>query len=387
MPTWKKVIVSGSNISQLNNDAGYLTSATVPSTVNSFATMSVNGINVLADSGADTLTFASSSGAGLSIVGDSGADSITFTLTSIPNVSLANSSVTVGSTNISLGATATTLAGLSSVTSTTFVGALTGTATTASNITPAITNLADNRVLTSNTNGTINGEANLTFDGTTLDVRGSGGITTNQTTFPLVNTTATTVNFAGAATALTMGDATSATTTIRGGTLVGNLATQNVFNTTATTVNAFGAATTLSIGAGTGTTTVNNNLVVAGDLTISGTTTIINTNNLLVEDKFILLSSGSTSNTEGGIVVQNNSNGSGFAYFLDDVTAPRWGYTSSLAHNSTGTIVADEYAVSAKSVAGTWTAASAAPTYGGSGAGYGNMVIDNSGAGDIWIYA
>jgi hypothetical protein len=59
-------------------------------------------------------------------------------LTNIPNGALTNSSVTVGSTAIALGATSTTLAGLTSVTSTTFVGALTGnatTATTATNIT------------------------------------------------------------------------------------------------------------------------------------------------------------------------------------------------------------------------------------------------------------
>jgi hypothetical protein len=46
----------------------------------------------------------------------------------VDNAQLANSSVTVGSTAISLGASATTLAGLSSVTSTSFTGALTGNA-------------------------------------------------------------------------------------------------------------------------------------------------------------------------------------------------------------------------------------------------------------------
>lgn len=50
---------------------------------------------------------------------------------SIANAKLANSSVTVGSTAIALGATSTTLAGLTSVTSTSFVGALTGNADTA----------------------------------------------------------------------------------------------------------------------------------------------------------------------------------------------------------------------------------------------------------------
>jgi len=45
---------------------------------------------------------------------------------SLPNANLANSSFTLGSTSISLGDTATTVAGLTSVTSTDFVGDLTG---------------------------------------------------------------------------------------------------------------------------------------------------------------------------------------------------------------------------------------------------------------------
>ncbi len=59
------------------------------------------------------------------------------TLSNIGNASLSNSSVTVGSTNIALGDTSTTLAGLTSVTASSFVGPLTGnadTATTATNL-------------------------------------------------------------------------------------------------------------------------------------------------------------------------------------------------------------------------------------------------------------
>jgi len=70
-------------------------------------------------------------------------------LTSIPNSALNNSSITVGSTAISLGGTATTIAGLTSVTSTTFVGALTGNASTATTATTA-TN-ANNVTITDNT--------------------------------------------------------------------------------------------------------------------------------------------------------------------------------------------------------------------------------------------
>ena len=53
---------------------------------------------------------------------------------SISNAKLANSSVTVGTTAISLGGSSTTLAGLTSVTSTSFVGALTGNASTATKL-------------------------------------------------------------------------------------------------------------------------------------------------------------------------------------------------------------------------------------------------------------
>ena len=65
-------------------------------------------------------------------------------LTSIPNAALTNSSVTIGSTNVALGDTVTTFAGLASVTSTTFVGALTGNASTATSATTATnaTNIA-----------------------------------------------------------------------------------------------------------------------------------------------------------------------------------------------------------------------------------------------------
>ena len=59
---------------------------------------------------------------------------ITGIWTSIPNSALANDSVTVGSTEIDLGASSTTLAGLTSVTSTSFVGALTGNADSATQL-------------------------------------------------------------------------------------------------------------------------------------------------------------------------------------------------------------------------------------------------------------
>ena len=69
----------------------------------------------------------------LSIDLNDGSDfDVTGLWTSIPNTALVNDSVTVGTTSIDLGSSSTTLAGLTSVTSTTFVGALTGNATSSS---------------------------------------------------------------------------------------------------------------------------------------------------------------------------------------------------------------------------------------------------------------
>jgi hypothetical protein len=70
---------------------------------------------------------------------------------------------------------------------------------------------------------------------------------------------------------------------IGGADLTTSQTTFNLLNTTATTVNAFGAATTVSIGNASGTVTI------PGNLTINGTTTNINTTNLLVEDKNITI--------------------------------------------------------------------------------------------------
>ena len=103
---------------------------------------------------------------------------------------------------------------------------------------------------------------NIWFGGSTL---GAGASTVD-----LINTTATTVNFAGAATALAIG-ATTGTLTVNNPTVVGSQTTQDLYNTTATTVNFAGAATTLSIGASSGNTSINNTLDIANTVVISST--------------------------------------------------------------------------------------------------------------------
>jgi hypothetical protein len=99
----------------------------------------------------------------------------------------------------------------------------------------------------------------------------TGTLVGTQTTQNVFNATATTVNAFGAATALNIGNATSATLTLRPGTVVGSNTTQNLYNTVATTLNLGGAATTISIGAATGTLTVANTTLAANAITASTT--------------------------------------------------------------------------------------------------------------------
>jgi hypothetical protein len=113
---------------------------------------------------------------------------------------------------------------------------------------------------------------------------GSANLNTTNTVFNLVNSTATTVNFAGAATTVNIGASGSAGTltvnndnvvlngdlAVNGGDVTTTASTFNLINATATTVNAFGAATSIEIGASTGTTNINNDLDVDGDINIDG---------------------------------------------------------------------------------------------------------------------
>lgn len=73
--------------------------------------------------------------------------------------------------------------------------------------------------------------------------------------------------------------------------------TFSLINANATTVNFAGAATTLSIGGSSGNTTVNNNLVVTGNFTVNGTNNIINTSSINVADSIISMASGNTVNS------------------------------------------------------------------------------------------
>ena len=124
-----------------------------------------------------------------------------------------------------------------------------------------------------------------------------------------------------------------------------------------------------------------NDLTLAGDLIINGDTTTLSTTNLSIEDKFITIASGSTSATDGGLVVSKQANGAGFGFGYDTATT-RWVLDNDLAVAATG-IVADAYV---GTVEVSTSVPSAAPTYGGSGNGFGTMHVKTN-TGDIYIYA
>ena len=179
----------------------------------------------------------------------------TNTLTNIPNSALTNSSVTVGTTSIALGASSTTLSGLTSVSSTAFTGALIGNASTATTLQTA---------------RAING---VSFDG-------SANVT--------VHTAGTGISISGTSVAI---DSTVATLT----------GIQTLTNKTLTAPTVTGGLSTDTIttsGAG----TIGGNLTVTGNLTINGTTTTSNSTNTAYADSLIELhySNGGTLTSNDG---------------------------------------------------------------------------------------
>jgi hypothetical protein len=173
---------------------------------------------------------------------------------------------------------------------------------------------------------------------------------------------------------------------VNGGDITTSQTTATVFNTTATTVNAFGAATSLNLGAATGTTTVGNSLVVTGDLFVNGTTTQVNTTDLLVEDKFILLASGSATAGDGGFIVDRGSDAAGNIAYGYDAGTDRWGFQSGLSDTTNALDPTSASGVSGSFAVYSFTEAAHGATkpITGEFAVVGSQYLDN--AGNFWVY-
>jgi len=248
---------------------------------------------------------------------------------------------------------------------------------------------------------TIDTQGKATFTG---EVGVASTISTNQTTVNVLNTIATTANVLGAATALTIG-ATTGTATIRnatttltgnanvnGGTLSTNQTTFNLLNTTATTVNAFGAGTNINIGATSGTTTVKNDLTVNGSLTVLGDSTVIQAATLQVEDKNIelgvVVSPTNITADGGGITLKGTTDktinwlnatskwtssedfdlANGKAYFINNQPV--------LNSNTLGANIVNSSLTSVGTISsGIWQGTIISPTYGGTGVNNGSSTL------------
>ena len=164
--------------------------------------------------------------------------------------------------------------------------------------------------------------------------------------------------------------------------------TFKLLNTGVGTINFGGEASAISIGAGTSVTTIEDDLKVVGDLIVQGTTTTINTDNLLIEDKFILLSSASSApDSDGGIIVQTSADGSGSALYYEN-SENRWAITRS------GSVHASDVSASPGQYVVTVSSSNVSPTgipsdFGNSAESrYGMMYVDTSDSinGGLYIY-
>lgn len=191
--------------------------------------------------------------------------------------------------------------------------------------------------------GTSNTTISVDVDNNTLDIAGgqvqvaTGGIDSNQIADAAVGVDQISSDIAG--TGLSGGSGNSLDVEY------GSAASEAVEGNTPINISGTGNEVTVSGGSqalGSGPTftvglpndvDISNDLTVGGNLYVQGTTTEVNTANLLVEDKFILLNSGSANPDEGGIVIDEGA-GLGHA-FVYDSQGGRFGYTGSLDSSAT----------------------------------------------------
>lgn len=327
MADWKKLVISGSDISQLNNDAGYLTGATE---ANAFASASYNGTSLLADTSAGNLTFASGSGQGLIISASAGNDTLTFGLSAIPNSSLATPTFNVGAGNGLTGGGSANLGGTSTVN----VGPGTHITVNADDI--AVNTVTLIPAISGSIFSQVSGDVLISTAGVATIQPNSVALGTDTTGNYVaaigtgIGTTVGGTTGEGAVPTVNVIYGSTANTAVQGNTSISLTGTTNEVEITGITSQALGAGPSYTIGLPNN-VTIGNDLTVTGNLFVNGSTTQINTTQLLVEDAFILLASGSAGTTDGGIIIDRGADAQGNIAFGFDSATDRWGYQNGLA--------------------------------------------------------
>jgi hypothetical protein len=195
-------------------------------------------------------------------------------------------------------------------------------------------NGADNRLATFTDSNSLNGEANLSFDGSILGVGGTinAASTITGSGLQLTSVPAGTDN-----TVLVLNAAGGVVTDeidprVWGATLVDGSGLSANYITFASDSDTITGASDFTYTTGTKTLSVTN-AIVTGDLTVTGTTTELQVTNLNIKDQFILLNSGSTTGDTGivfggaagsaneGAALYYDTDASRLTYIADGITA------------------------------------------------------------------
>jgi hypothetical protein len=254
--------------------ASYAPDTTFPYTGSAEITgsLSVTGSTNLYNSGSNVFTVSGSLGELFSITDDNTGDLLTIYSASIPFFTVnSNQSLTLTGSAYITGS----LEVVGGVTGSSFTGSFVGDGSQLTGITASL-------LLSSASNGS--GISTFTFDGSsnvTVEVSGAAALSSNAIT-------------------KWTGDAFANSTITDDGSLV-----------------------TFSTGA-----------LFQGDITVQGTASFQNTENLLVADRFVLFASGSNTVGDGGIIVQQGTQNIGELYGYDS-GVQRWGFTGSFDASST----------------------------------------------------
>ena len=335
------VVTEAEGIANNDNDTSLPTSAAVKEYVDNNVT--AQDLDIAGDSGtgavdldSQSLTIAGGSGllsaaSGQVITLDISASGVTNAMLegSIANAKLVNDSVTLGSTEVDLGTTATSIEGLTlvdAVGSGSFSGSFQGNGSLLTDVVGTIENAL--------TDG--NGIADFTYDGSTTVsiaaevsgstlVVGASGLAVNElgiTALELASDSVITSKILDANvtnaklenSVIGVSDGLNATDISLGGSIN--------FTGTANEATVVEGAGVITVGLPDD-VTITQDLTVSRNLVVQGTASFQHTEDLAIADRFILLASGSTSAGDGGIVVQQTGQDVGEVFAFDAATE-RW---------------------------------------------------------------